>query len=145
VSSQTNKSPLPDPKTTTVGKKLLACKNMLVGVNRQLQHYREPKKVLRKDLMTHIKDLTVVIGEMEKLMKQPRNKPIIEQCLKSSIAVKEQVSEARRLLGSGLIPVDNIHSTTTSVARQIESGVELDKVLGKCSAALRGAISQFRI
>jgi hypothetical protein len=145
VSPLTNQLPVPDPNASRVEKKLLVCKSRLNAVLQQVQRNLDPKKFLKSDFETHMKELERVVNEIDKLMNSPKNKPEIEQLLNSAIAVKEEVSEARRQLWSAVIPLKMIHSSTASIAKQMESAVELDKALEKCREALNVAISQFRI
>lgn len=144
MSPVVNASPLPDPWSTPVGQRLLAYKDTLTVIVKHVRPNLDPKKILRKDIEDHIRALDDILRAMEKIMNSSRNRPLLDQCLKSAVAVREQVAEARRQLWSALIPVDSIHSPTASTARQMESAVELDKALGKCRSSLKGAISQFR-
>jgi len=145
VSPLINQLPVPDPNSSRVGKKLLICKSRLNAVLQQIQRNLDPKKFLKSDFETHLRELERVLNDMDTLINNPKNKPEREQFLNSANAVKEEVSEVRRQLWSAMIPLEIIHSSTASIAKQMESAVELDKALEKSREALNEAISQFRI
>jgi len=144
VSTVPARSPLPDPWNTPVGVKLLDYKKMLKEILKQVQPNLDPKEFRRKDLESHMRQLDTIRDYMDRIMNIARHKPVLEQCLKSAVAVREQVAEARRQMWSASPLVDTIHSSTATPARQRESAVELDKALEICRSSLKGAIDQFR-
>ena len=118
---------------------------MLNGVLKQVQRNLDPQKVLRKDFETYMKDLDRVSNGIKSLMRNSRYGSEVELFLNSADAVIEEISEAEGHLWAALIPIDVIHSSTASIARQMESARELKKAIGKSADSLKRAIKRFRI